>query len=127
MKKLVFALALFLLVSCDAFGPTLSKGVYFCSTNYGTIYLELLSGGNCLIRFDGCKEDSGTYRKDGDQLTLIATATDWKESGKNRDWVTYRFSDHVGLITESNQFSIEADVVYGRQNKTATCRFIKKK
>ena len=126
MKK-ILTLALLMLTSCNLFGPTVSKGVYSCTTLRGTIYIEILTGDNCVLYFDGCKENSGYFHIDGETIHISGYATDWGESRRNYDWVTYRFGNQDGRITDSDQFSIEADVTYGDSKNTESCHFTKRR
>lgn len=116
-----------LLTSCNLFGPTVSKGKYSYSSKYGTIYIELLSGSDCVVYFDGCSERQGSYYVDGETISLSGYARDWGESGKNRYWVTYTFhGTEGGTITDRDKFVLKADVVYGNTDKEEICTFIKR-
>ena len=110
MKKIVTTLAIILiaLVSCQK--STLSKGLYFADTKDGIIYLELMSGTDCVMFFQGSNEkDDGYYSISKGEITLMANAKT-KVGGRSVSWW---FGGSLGTgIINGDSFKIQAQRMY---------------
>lgn len=74
MKKyLILLLTLCFLTSCQKY--SLSKGLYFADTPDGMLYLELQSGHDCIMFFQGENKEEGSYWISNGEINLISHAT----------------------------------------------------
>lgn len=104
MKKLLLVLSSILLLasSCQ---KQLSKGLYFADTEDGIIYLELMKGKDCIMFFQGEKEESCTYYISDGQIDLMGHATININGYTNSWW----FGGSLGKgIINGDSFKIQA-------------------
>lgn len=110
MKKCLISIVVILLsfVSCQK--STLSRGLYFADTKDGMIYLELMSGTDCVMFFQGSNEkDDGYYSISKGEITLIANA---KTKADNKS-VSWWFGGSLGTgIIYGDSFKIQAQRMY---------------
>ena len=120
MKRLLYLLILLLAISCSK-EPKINQGTYSCSVAGETLYIELLSGEDCVLYFKGQKESTGYYHINGEEITIIGHA--WLEKRYSID--IYSFGpDNRGTIYSSDKFGITADVNYGEDSKY--CSFVRR-
>ena len=110
MKRILSTIVIILvsLVSCQK--STLSKGLYFADTQDGIIYLELMSGTDCVMFFQGSDDKyEGYYSISKEEITLIANAKT-KVNGKSVSWW---FGGSLGTgIINGESFKIQAERMY---------------
>lgn len=110
MKRILSTIVIILvsLVSCQK--STLSKGLYFADTQDGIIYLELMSGTDCVMFFQGSHDKyEGYYSISKEEITLIANAKT-KVNGKSVSWW---FGGSLGTgIINGESFKIQAERMY---------------
>ena len=99
------------------------QGKFYADTIDGMIYLELLSGGNCVAYFQGGEEDGGYWRIQSDGSIHIL-ATPKKETSKSS--VKYWISGD-GKVYNKDSFSIPAErhyfYLYSSEDKETTLYF----
>ncbi len=113
MKKLLISLAIVLIsvISCQK--STLSKGLYYADTMDGMIYLELMSGTDCVMFFQGSNDkDDGYYSISKGEITLMANAKT-KVGGRSVSWW---FGGSLGTgIINGDSFKIQAQRMYSTE------------
>lgn len=102
------AIALLSISSCQKY--SLSKGLYYADTKDGMIYLELMSGTDCVMFFQGSTEkDDGKYSISRGEITLRANANT-KVGGRSVSWW---FGGNLGTgIINGDSFKIQALRMY---------------
>lgn len=122
MKKVVTMIAaVLILAACSK--ENVSLGKYSAITNDGTLCIELLSGGDCVLYFDGGTERQGDYKLSGDEIVIHGHA-DIKTSTK---WRWYYFTvDNPGRIESSTKFTVPVEISSGDKTTTKTLTFLKR-
>lgn len=99
----------------------ISQGLYSCSAEGTTLYIELLAGEDCILYFQGGRESSGFYHIKGDEITIIGHAT----LEKKYSYVSYHFSyETPGKILSKDKFSITAEEL--GNDETHYCSFVRR-
>ena len=113
MKRLIAILAIALLSFTSCQKSILSKGLYYAETKDGMIYLELLSGTDCVMFFQGSSEkNDGYYSISKGEITLMANAKT-KVGGRSVSWW---FGGSLGTgIISGDSFKIQAQRMYSTE------------
>ena len=100
-------LTLLLVTSCQK--DTLSKGLYYADTPDGLLYLELMSGHNCVMFFQGGQKSQCSYFISHGEIDLIGDA---KIQIGSRT-VSWWFGGSMGKgVINGNSFRIQGQRLY---------------
>lgn len=110
MKRLIAILAIALLSITSCQKSSLSRGLYYADTKDGMICLELMSGTDCVMFFQGSNEkDDGYYSISKGEITLLANAKTKVGGGS----VSWWFGGSLGTgIINGDSFKIQAQRMY---------------
>ena len=75
MKRLLILGALICLACTSCTKNNITTGLYFADTKDGLLYIELKSGNDCVLFFQGCDKMEGSYKISGNEIDLIGHAS----------------------------------------------------